>query len=312
MGSHVCRGLLEAGWQVTGITRDFSSPHVVRRLVTSLGRLRLISGDAGDPALLEREVPDVNAVFALAGRSGAFASMRDPIADLRANLEPHLALLEALRANNPCARVVFPGSRLQYGPAQELPVNEAHTQRSNSIYGLHKSAVEGYYRLYREQYNLHTTCFRISNAYGPGQARPDKRYGIIGTLLETAASDKTIRLYGGGQQRSDFVYIDDLVELFLLAVSKGQAADGAFNVGGPEPVSLRDAANTIVSVVGRGRVAESPWPPGQAAVEGGDYVSDLNLIQSVFRWRPTTRFLDGLSRTWRSEARNWRLSAAAL
>ncbi|MGZ6792173.1 MAG: NAD-dependent epimerase/dehydratase family protein, partial [Mycobacteriales bacterium] len=251
-----------------------------------------------DPALLDRLVPGATAVFPFAGRSGATASMADPLGDLAANGTSQLAVLEALRRHAPDARCVFPGSRLQYGRALALPVGEDHPAAPRSVYGVHKALGESYHLLYARVYGVPTCSLRISLPYGPHQDRPDAAFGVVGTFLATAARGGTIGLYGGGHQLRDYVYVEDLCELVELAATSPAAVGEVLNAGGPQGTSLRAMAQAVVDVVGSGRLEDVPWPPEAEAIETGDYVSDVSKAQDLLGWRPTTSLHDGLAATW--------------
>lgn len=298
IGSHLTRHLLSSGWDVTGVVRDGASPAVARRLADVSGDLELVEGDADAPDLLEKLVVGRDAVFPFAGRSGATASMEAPIADLDSNGRGQLAVLEAIRQRNPDARTVFPGSRLQYGRCEQLPVTEDHPQRANSIYGVHKTLGEQYHRLYASSYGIPTTILRISNPYGPLQDRPDARFGVVGTFLARASGGGDIQLYGGGVQMRDYLYIDDLVRLCELVVTHPAALGEAFNASGPEPLALRDMAEAVVRTVGRGRVVFAEWPKDAASVETGDYFGDTGHAAALLGWTPEVDLRRGLAATW--------------
>jgi UDP-glucose 4-epimerase len=298
LGSHVVRGLLDDGWEVTGVVRDPFDPLVQERLETIAGDVRLVAGDAGDLRLLARLAPGADAVFPFAGQSGAARSMDHVLEDLQANVAAQVALLEVLRREASPARVVFPGSRLQYGVARSLPVDEDHPLDATSPYGLSKSVAERYHRFYHDVHGVRTTCLRISLPYGPHQARPDRAFGIVGTFLSAAARGEALPLYGGGHQLRDFVYVGDLVDLFLLAAKEPAAVGAVFNAGGPRPATLREMAETVVRTVGRGAVVDAPWPQGAAAVETGDFVMCPARVTRELGWAPTLHLDEGLARTW--------------
>lgn len=298
LGSHTTRALLAAGWDVTGVVRDCDDPGVAWHLGSAMADVRLVEGDAGDAALLERLAPECDAIFPFAGRSGAASSMHHVVEDLTANVAAQVTVLETLRRSESPARVVFPGSRLQYGRAQYLPVDEDHPLEPTSAYGLSKSVAERYHRFYHDVYGVRTTCLRISLPYGPHQARADAAFGIVGTFTAAAARDEDLTVYGGGLQLRDFVFIDDLVELLLLAASHPRAIGGIYNAGGPQAVSLREMAQAVVATAGSGRVVDVEWPPDAAAVETGDFVLCLDKVTSDLGWAPQTDLEEGLARVW--------------
>jgi UDP-glucose 4-epimerase len=298
LGSHLCRRLVTNGWTVTGVVRSLGENHVTQRLALVHRQMHLVVGDATAPGLLAELVAQADAVFPFAGRSGAATSMSLPVADLDANGRSQLALLEAVRHCRPDARVVFPGSRLQYGRCETLPVTEDHPQRPTSIYGVHKMLGEHYHRLYYDTYGLATTVLRISNPYGPHQDRPGASYGIVGTFLRRAARNEAITVYAPGTQLRDYVFIDDLTALFETAATHPVAAGEVFNASGLTATTLRQMAQAVVDVLGRGSVVETDWPSTAAAVETGDYVGSFDKAERLLGWRPTTPLEEGLRLTW--------------
>lgn len=298
LGSHLCRHLLESGWAVTGLTRDLTAPHVRDRLRGLEDDLRLVEGGAGDEGAFADLLPGTDAVFPLAGRSGAARSMNAPLLDLASNGATQLALLEAMRRHAPDARTVFPGSRLQYGRVVELPVRESTPTAPSSVYGVHKALGESYHLLYARVYGVRTCSLRISNPYGPHQDRPDEAFGVVGTFLATASRGETISLYGGGHQLRDYVYVRDLCALLETAVTHPAAVGEVFNAGGPGPTRLRDMAQAVVDTVRSGSLRDVPWPAQAEAIETGDYVTDLTKVSAVLGWRPTTGLAEGLAATW--------------
>jgi nucleoside-diphosphate-sugar epimerase len=193
--------------------------------------------------------------------------------------------------------VVFPGSRLQYGRVTTIPVGEDHPQRPTSLYGVHKLVGEEYYRLYHEVHGIMATCLRISNPYGPFQSRADREFGVVGTFIALALAGEAIRIYGGGRQLRDYVFVDDVIDVCIAAATKPAAIGQVFNVGGSSATTVREMAETVISVVGSGSVVDAPWPELEKAVETGDYVSDISRIRSVLDWEPTTSLAEGLART---------------
>lgn len=298
LGSHVARRLVRDGWSVSGLVHDAGAPHVASRLDGALEEVELVTGDAADPELLLQLVVGVDAVFPFAGHSGAARSLAEPFEDLVANAGGQLAVLEALRQQNRDARVVFPGSRLQYGRPHFLPVTEDHPQDPISLYGMHKMVGEHYHRLYHDLYGLPTCCLRISIPYGPHQNRRDRAFGVVGNFLAAAASDGEIQVYGNGTQRRDYVFVDDLVDLCVAAATNPTAVGSVFNAGGPAPVSIGAMAEAVVKTVGHGRVVSVPWPALEAFVETGDYVSDLSRAEAALGWKPTVTLEHGLAATW--------------
>ncbi|HZU75862.1 MAG TPA: NAD-dependent epimerase/dehydratase family protein, partial [Dehalococcoidia bacterium] len=111
-------------------------------------KLEIRIGDQADAALVTEMVRGRAVVFNLCGRSAHMDSLRDPFGDLHANTAAQLTLLEAIRQHNPDARVVFAGTRSQYGRTRTLPVHEDHPQVPADINGANKAAAERYHLIY--------------------------------------------------------------------------------------------------------------------------------------------------------------------
>jgi UDP-glucose 4-epimerase len=206
-------------------------------------------------------------------------------------------LLEALREHNRDAKVVFAGSRLQYGHPDHVPVAEDAPQESLCLHAIHKQTVEKYLALYQRLFGIRYTVARITNPYGPGQPPGRTAYGVINRLIHLALTDRTLTIYGEGRQLRDYVHVDDTVSA-LLTMAASERADGrAYNVGSGEGTRLVDLAETVVEIAGGGRVEHVAWPALAEQVETGDFVADISRIERELGWRPTIGLRDGLERT---------------
>lgn len=306
IGSHLARRLVAANWEVVGVLREPPTGARLERLGDTLSTMRLEIGDGRDGRLLARLVREADVIFPLAAQSGSVNSVVNPLADLQDNAFLQLELLEAVREVNPAARLIFPGSRLQYGRPLHLPVDEQHPQAPISIYGLHKTLADGYYALYNRIHGLSTVRLRISNPYGPHQYRTDRSFGLVGTFIDVAARDGDIVLYGGGTQLRDYIYIDDLIDVMILVGTHPGAVGKVFNIGGRAATSIREMAERVITVVGAGRIVDGQWPRLDGLVETGDYVTDISLATRDLGWLPRVELAEGLAETWRVQARSVR------
>jgi UDP-glucose 4-epimerase len=289
LGAHIAGALTSAGADV--VIFDLREPRG--------GSAASVIGDVTDRAAVRRVVEGADHIFAFAGGTGALRSLADPLLDLHTSCEAQLVLLEAMKDVAPAASVVFPGSRLEYGIPDVLPVSEGHPLYGTSPYALHKIACDGYYRIYAESEGLHTVVLRISNPYGshiPGDpARVG--YGVMNAFVDRAIAGETIPLYGGGVQLRDFVFIDDVVRAVLLASTTPEAWGSAINIGSGKGTSLRAVAEAVVAEAGTGTVdVGAPWPTDAAAVETGDFYFDVSLAREVLGWVPKTGLAEGIRR----------------
>lgn len=259
--------------------------------------LEVVIGDQADAALADELVRGRAVVFNLCGRGAHADSMRDPFGDLHANNTAQLALLEAVRRRNPEAKVVFAGTRSQYGRTRTIPVREDHPQLPADINGAHKAAAERYHLIYHSAHGLRTCSLRLTNIYGPRQLMAHGRQGFFNWFLRRAMDGDEILVYGDGDQLRDLLYVDDTVEAFLLAAMAPAAEGQAFNVASGAGVSVRRLAEAAVAAAGRGCVRLVEYPTDQRPIEVGDYVADITAAREVLGWQPSVSLEEGLVRT---------------
>jgi len=259
--------------------------------------VEVIEGDLRDQSLVERLVAGRQLIFNLSGQSGAVKSMEDPWTDLDVNVRGNLVLLEALRARNRDAKVVFAGSRLQYGHVDDLPVGEDAPQTALCIHAIHKQTVEKYLDLYSRLFGLRYSVARITNPYGPGQPSSRTAYGVINRLIHQAITGRALTIYGDGAQLRDYVHVDDVVAA-LMAMATSPAADGrAYNVASGTGISMIDLARQIIAIAGSGRLEHVEWPALARQIETGDFIADISRIRDELGWQPGIPLREGLEKT---------------
>jgi UDP-glucose 4-epimerase len=223
--------------------------------------------------------------------------MADPFADLEINARAQLSILEACRHENPQAKVVYAGTRQQYGKPDYLPLDEQHLQHPTDVNGVNKLAGEWYHIVYHTAYGLRTTSLRLTNTYGPRQLMKHNRQGFIGWFVRLAVEGETIQLYGDGRQLRDLTYVDDVVDAFLRAGASDATNGQVYNLGGSAPISLYDLAHLLVEIAGHGDVRLVPWPEERKRIDIGDVYSSYAKIENALGWRPTTPLNEGLAQT---------------
>jgi UDP-glucose 4-epimerase len=257
-------------------------------------RVRLNVADIRQQSTMNHLVKGHDVIFNLAGQVSHIDSMRDPYADLEINCRSQLTILEACRYNNPGVKVVFAGTRQVYGRPDSLPVNEGHLVRPTDVNGINKAAGEYYHLVYNNVFKVRACSLRLTNVYGPRQLIRHNRQGFIAWFIRLAIEDGTIQIYGDGSQLRDFVYVDDAADAFLRAGATDATNGGVFNVGGDEPVSLRDLTTLLVQIAGSGRVQYVAWPPEKKAIDIGDFYADSSKFKHTTGWSSTVPLRDGL------------------
>jgi UDP-glucose 4-epimerase len=296
IGVNLTARLVEAGAKTTVLTPD-RNRHAEAGAIVERKGVTVVEGDLRDRTRIADAVRGQQIVMNLSGQSGAVRSMEDPWSDLDVNCRGNLVLLEALREHNRAAKIVFAGSRLQYGHPEHLPVSEDAPQEALCLHAIHKQTVEKYLGLYNRLFGIRYTVARITNPYGPGQPIGRTAYGVINRLIHLAIADRPLTVYGDGVQLRDYVHVDDVVAALLVMAESDRSDGGVYNVGSGTGTRLVDLARAVIEIAGGGHVEHVPWPALAEQVETGDFVADISRIERELGWRPTIALGDGLERT---------------
>ncbi len=259
-------------------------------------RVQVNFSDVRDRHSLRYLVRDQDVIFSLAGQVSHSESMHDPLTDLEINCASQLSLLECCREGNPGARIVFASTRQLYGRPSYLPVDEDHPRVPVDVNGINKLAAEMYYTLYHQVHGIDTVSLRLTNTYGPRMDLASDRKGFAGIFIRLALAGGKIRIFGSGEQKRDFNYVDDVVQALLLAATTPEIAGGVFNLGHPRPRSLLE----FLELLGRHttfEVERVPFPPEAQAIDIGDYYGSFERFRRATGWEPRIDLEAGLERT---------------
>jgi UDP-glucose 4-epimerase len=253
--------------------------------------------DIRDPNAMNYMVLGQDYVFHLAGQVDHVLSLSDPFPDIDMNIKGTAVVMEALKRHNPQARLIYTGTRGQYGPATSLPVSESAPTHPRGIYEISNLAAEKIIQVYHEVHGVRSLLLRLTNIYGPRAQMQHSRYGVVNWFVRQALDGETIRVFGDGQILRDFLYVDDCVEAMLAAAQTDCAYGEVLNVGLDRPTNFVELAEAVVAAAGAGRWEFTPFSPERKAQEPGDFYSDISKIRRCVGWEPRTSLVEGLART---------------
>jgi UDP-glucose 4-epimerase len=255
--------------------------------------------DIRDRPAMDYLIKGQDFIFHLAGQVSHVDSILDPFNDVDINVNGTLVILEAMRKFNPSARLIFTGTRGQYGASIKIPVDELAPTNPKGMYAITNLAAEKMILMYYDVHDIKGVSLRITNTYGPRHHMKHNRYGVANWFLRLAMDDQTIPLMGSGEILRDYMFIDDLIEA-LIKISLCENAYGeVFNVGNGVGISFKDLAQSIISLTGTGRIKFIPFSPERKILEPGDYVGDYSKIKQIVGWEATTDLINGFEKTLR-------------
>ena len=277
-------------------------------------KLRLLAGDVRDPGTVERALEGVGRVFHLAGQVAVTNSLQDPVKDFEVNARGTLNVLEAIRRRSTPPGVVFTSTNKVYGDLRDvalqelerryLPADDRLRARGvgescnldlHSPYGCSKGAGDQYMLDFAKSYDVPAVVFRMSCIYGPRQLGSEDQ-GWVAHFFRRALDRSLITIYGDGKQVRDVLFVDDLVDAFVLASAEIDSLRGrAFNIGGgpDSAISLLELVEWIESIQGRRpELSFAPWRRGDQRY----YVSDTTRFREATGWKPRVGIEHGLRR----------------
>jgi CDP-paratose 2-epimerase len=249
-------------------------------------------------------VETASQVFHFAAQVAVTSSLTDPFHDFEVNARGTLNLLEAIRQSEHQPPVIFTSTNKVYGDLHDLGivmngtryypenslyknngVSEERNLDFHSPYGCTKGVADQYILDYSRTFGLKTLVFRMSCIYGPHQFGTEDQ-GWVAHFLIQALKKNTISLYGDGKQVRDILFVEDLVDAFLLAQKNIQKLSGnAFNMGGgpDNTVSLLELISIIEKLSGeKPPLTFSEWRPSDQKY----YVSDYSKFKNLTGWTP--------------------------
>jgi nucleoside-diphosphate-sugar epimerase len=273
IGSHLAGRLVKLGAEVHAVSRTTTGGNGWTWHVTDLG-------DATATTALIREVQPTQ-VFHLASAVTGARDVSYVAPTMAGNLIGAVNLITAIATEAPATRLVLAGS-------VEEP---RHDNTASSPYAVAKWAATGYARMFHALWGIPVTVLRVAMVYGPAQ--PDTRKLVPYVILKLLGGEEPD--LASGTRLVDWVYVDDVVDAFVLAAETEQAAGQVLDIGSGAQVSIRDTVELLAKLVGGtaqprfGAIPDRPLDTPQ--------VSEPAAAAEVLNWRPTTTLADGLRQT---------------
>jgi UDP-glucose 4-epimerase len=269
-------------WVCDELTARGHTPYVLDHK----GRLEHgLLGDVRDNTIVMEMAAHVDAIIHLAAVLGTTETIDAPHAAAETNIMGTLNVFEA--ASRYDLPVVF------------AAVGNANIARGT--YCITKSCGERFVAMYREDRGLKVTSVRPMNAYGPRQSAPTP-YGsakvrkIVPSFITSALSGEGMRLYGGGTQYSDTVWVGDVAKVFVTALeeaAKGNVPTHPIDVGNATPYTVLDVAREIQKHIPGATLDLVPMRTGEPHGGALSTPDDLKeIVDAVFATNPRLSRID--------------------
>ncbi len=268
-----------------------------------------VADAAAVEAAVQRLEPEV--VLHCAGQVAVTSSVANPRRDFEDNALGTLNVLEAVRLHAPRAILLYTSTNKVYGGLEDLRVErrgerwewpdlpqgcpEDRPIDFHSPYGCSKGAADQYVRDYARIYGLRTVVFRQSCIYGYRQFGVEDQ-GWVAWFTIRSLKDGPVTIFGDGYQVRDVLFIDDLIDAYVAALARVEAAAGnIYNLGGgpSNALSLRELVKKLERLNGRPmQVGFADWRPGDQRV----FIADIRKARRELGWEPRVGVDEGLER----------------
>jgi UDP-glucose 4-epimerase len=264
---------------------------------------RFVEGDVCDPDAAREALDDVDVVLHEAAMVSIRASLEHFVRDARVNVMGTLNLLQQM-AGRPIRRAVLASSMAVYADSARLEPLAEHA-RTDPIapYGAAKLAAERYWLMICAHAGIPATALRYFNTYGPNQTFTPY-VGVITIFVRRLLAGKPPVIFGDGEQRRDFVHVDDVVaaNLAVLDAPDATVAGQVFNVGTGRATSINQLATGLIAALAPGTRPEyAPQQQGELC----NAIADVTSIRRALGWFPQRTRVDfsDVVEFWRQPAR---------
>ncbi len=303
IGSNLVEALLKLGQQVTGLD-NFATGHrhnldLVREAVGAEAwpRFTFIEGDIRTLDDCARACAGVDFVLHQAALGSVSRSIDDPITSNEVNVTGFLNMLVAAR-DAKVKRFVYAASSSTYGDHPDLPKVEDRIGNPLSPYAVTKYVNELYANVFGRTYGMESIGLRYFNVFGPRQDPNGAYAAVIPQWVAALIRNQELRINGDGETSRDFCYIDNVVQVNLLAaLAPGEAANQVYNVAVNDRTSLNQLYGKMRELLLPSFPHLEAHQPQYVDFRRGDVrhsQADISKAAGLLGYQPTHRIGEGL------------------
>ena len=290
LGSHLCERLLHQGHDVLCIDNYFTgSRHNIDKL-RDHPSFEVMRHDVTFPLYVE-----VDEIYNLACPASPIHYQHDPVQTTKTSVHGAINMLGL--AKRVRGKLYQASTSEVYGDPVVHPQKEDYWGNVNPIgfrscYDEGKRCAETLCFDYYRQHSLAIKVARIFNTYGPRMHINDGR--VVSNFIVQALRGEPITIYGDGGQTRSFCYVDDQISAMIGFMDTSESVIGPINFGNPQEYSIRELAETIISLTGsKSKLTRASLP----ADDPKQRCPDISLAKEIIGWEPKISLESGLKKT---------------
>ena len=293
IGTNIIKYIDKAFENVEVIAFDRFPEHLDHITFSSV--TKVYSGDFSDKYILEKVFEENRIDLIIHSLSASVpSSSQDNEFDVKYNVLPTIGLLDQMVKYHVRNIVFISSGGAIYG--DHYVYNTGHVEDEvlfpKSAYGVSKLVIEKYLYLYTVQYGIRALVLRLSNPYGPYHY--SQKQGIINIALERAINGQPFEIWGDGNGKKDYIYIEDFCYVLMKLIEKWDESYSVVNVGSGYSVSVNDIVNEIKNEIN----PSFEWTYKEAnSLDVQDFKLNLSLLYSKVKKFHYTSLKDGIINT---------------
>jgi UDP-glucose 4-epimerase len=293
VGSHIAKRFWRAGYSVTVI--DGLLEHTggkEQNIDPILNEIQFLKMDIRESHTLADLIRGSQVIVDCMAWSRHRSAIQNPLYDLRLNLETHLYLLQYL---HPDQKIIYLGSRSQYGTPDVNVIVEDTPMIPVDIQGTHKIAAESYFRVYSRLRGLNVISLRFPNCFGVNQPLDGEDVGLVGGFIRDLLRRRLVEVYGTQRKRS-LVYAPDLAEVVLFLSQSQLIGFSAYNLAGTE-IYIKSLVEKLIELIGYGAYQLREIPIDISSIDVGNASFNNGKLRAVIGEIPITNLQIALQTT---------------
>lgn len=260
---------------------------------------------------------DVDYIYNIAGIAPLPDCQSNPQDAIEVNVIGTVNLLENARKYG-VRKFILASTNAMYENETDFPTKEEKFNLPTLIYPNTKYVAERFCESYSKTYGMNITCLRFSNVYGPHIDCLRKQPPFVAYMIRELYYDKTPVFHSNGEQRRDYIYVDDLVRLAIL-VQEGEGFD-CVNVSSNKNYSVNEMYAIACDLMGKDIAAiyaeDSHYWEAYSELYSGKYpikdeilnheinkysLCDNTYAKQKYGWEPEIDMQEGLKRVIENE-----------
>jgi dTDP-glucose 4,6-dehydratase len=251
-----------------------------------------VKGDIADQNIVNKVSRDVDLIVNFAAETHVDNSILNQAPFLKSNVMGTYALLEAARKYD--IRFHHISTDEIFGPLEKGSrdkFNETSRYNPKNPYSATKAAADHLVNSYHNTYGIKSTISNCGNNYGPRQ-HPEK---LIPKSITNAIRNKSIPIYGDGQQIRDWIYVDDHCSAVDAVIRKGKIGESYVVSSGNEMQNIQ----VVTAILSRLKKSKKHLIKYVKDRPGHDvrYATDASKIRQELGWKPRFSFEKGIQYT---------------